>query len=111
MSDLNQAVGAPLETPVRHHTPGPWYVSVSGPTVYALHGSPARNRFSATVQAGRADDAQLPELLANARLCAAAPYMLESLQEVLAYFDAPEDGCFSDEALKRLRGVVALAVL
>jgi hypothetical protein len=43
-------------------------------------------------------------------LIAAAPDMLASLREVLAYFAAPEDGCFSDEALARARAVVARAV-
>lgn len=41
---------------------------------------------------------------------AAAPDMLASLREVLVYFDAPEDGCFSDEALARARAAVARAV-
>jgi hypothetical protein len=62
------------------HTPGPWHVSISGPTVYALHSEPPRNRFTAHVQAGRSDDAGYEELLANARLIKAAPDMLEALR-------------------------------
>lgn len=102
MSDLNQAVGATLETPVMQHTPGPWK--------FALFEHEPNEAFVqwragfAAVHGSRAGRE------ANARLIAAAPDMLESLREVLAYFDAPEDGCFSDEALARLRAVVARVV-
>lgn len=72
------------------HTPGPWFVSTSVPTVFALHGSPARNRFSANLQAGRQDDAPLAELIANARLIAAAPDLLEALEGLCRNF--PPDG-------------------
>ena len=73
------AVGAPVEPTVMQHTRGPWHVSGSGPTVYALHGQPQRNRFSATMQAGRRADAPLLELVANAELCATAPAMAAAL--------------------------------
>lgn len=63
-------------------TPGPWLVSASGPTVYALHDQPPRNRFSALMQAGRRDDAQHAELMANAMLCAAAHDMLAALRAI-----------------------------
>ncbi len=45
----------------------------------------------------------------QARLMAAAPDLLESLNEVIKYFDAPGDGCFSDEALERARNAVKKA--
>lgn len=52
-------------------TPGPWFVSTSGGSVYALHGCPGRNRFSALPQAGRRDDAPPEELAAVSRHIAA----------------------------------------
>jgi hypothetical protein len=60
------------------HTPGPW--RRDGLTTYALneHGW---NRFSAQVQDPHTP---LEELLANARLIAAAPEMLEALELVKA---------------------------
>lgn len=71
-------------------TPGPWHVSASGPTVYALHGEPLRNRFTALVQAGRRDDAGCAELRANARLMAAAPTLAKALTKLMQHF--PTDG-------------------
>ena len=58
------------------HTPGPWLVE--GRTVYALNDD-GYNRFSALVQ-----DAHTPgdELEANARLIAAAPELLEALEDI-----------------------------
>jgi len=68
------------------HTPGPWLRS--GNTIYALmHHSwnkgveTFRNRFSAYVQADKECGQQEEE--ANARLIAAAPELLESLQNIV----------------------------
>lgn len=61
----------------RKFTPGPWMLS--GRTVYALNDQ-GFNRFSALVQ-----DAHAPayELNANARLIAAAPELLEALEQAV----------------------------
>lgn len=92
MNETTQpAVAGPVEPTVMQHTPGPWHVSGSGPTVYALHGQPQRNRFSATMQGGRRDDAQLLELVANANLCAAAPDLLAALNAMLTHMGMDED--------------------
>lgn len=63
-------------------TPGEWLVQ--GTTVYALHGNPPRNRFSAHVQSGRRDDASEEERVAIANLMAAAPDLLSELQKAHA---------------------------
>jgi hypothetical protein len=85
------------------HTPGPWHAAQT--TVYALHGHPLRNRFSASVQGGRRDDAEWGELLANARLMAAAPELLEACRDAL---DAGNDGDWQS-AEKVLRAAIAKA--
>ena len=69
------------------HTPGPWMLSLSGPTVYALHGETLRNRFSATAQGGQSDDAGPDELRANAVLMRAAPELLEAVAAFIKYDD------------------------
>lgn len=56
------------------HTPGPWMIA--GKTVYALN-EDGYNRFSALVQDAHTKES---ELVANARLIAAAPELLEALQ-------------------------------
>lgn len=91
------------------HTEGPWLLSSSGPTVYALHGNPPRNRFSTTLQSGRSDDAPHAELDANARLISASPELLESVQEFVAWMDAPSNSAFSDKQMARARAAIAKA--
>jgi hypothetical protein len=93
---------APLQRPVMQHTPGPWHVSGSGPTVYALHGQPQRNRFSATMQGGRRDDAPLLELVANATLCAAAPDLLNALCSLLRHAERMQE-VMDEECASRFR--------
>ena len=69
------------------HTPGPWKCGGDEPFVYALnaHGS---NRFFAAVNAGWTSGEAIEgrtehaELLANARLIAAAPDLLAALEEL-----------------------------
>jgi hypothetical protein len=71
-----------LELRARAATPGPWKCEQN--TVYVLHGEPARNRFSALVQAGRRDDAGPDELAANAAYIAAcSPDRVLRLLEVV----------------------------
>lgn len=58
------------------HTPGPWHVG--GPnkcTIYDKHGQRLANSFEGVMATQRTDS----ECEANARLCAAAPELLEAL--------------------------------
>ena len=83
------------------HTPGPW--------TFALFDDEPNASFvqwragCAAVYGSRAGRE------ANALLIASAPELLEALVDVLSYFDSPEDGCFSDERLARVRSAVAKA--
>lgn len=67
------------------HTPKPWLVADSEPFVYALN-SAGTNRFWCSVQGGcypshhGGTPTQADELLANARLIAAAPDLLAALR-------------------------------
>lgn len=74
------------------HTPGPWFVGADEPFVYALNDA-GTNRFFLAVQSGwltnggtnKPRDMRTPfeEVMANGRLIAAAPDLLEALKEVL----------------------------
>lgn len=75
-------------------TPGPWIVENT--TVYALDETQSCNRFSARVEGGwqwrsadsigaSGDRTPSDELLANARLIAAAPALYEALKAITAY--------------------------
>jgi hypothetical protein len=77
---LGSSIGT-AESRAAKHTPGPWHCALT--TVFALHGHEPRNRFSAIVQAGRREDADWPELLANARLMAASPELYEVVGKLL----------------------------
>ena len=85
------------------HTPGPWRV-VEDRVPASLEVYAGK---TAIAECWRRADA-LTEL-ANARLVAAAPELLQSLQEVIQYFDAPGDGCFSDAQLAKARAAISNA--
>jgi hypothetical protein len=56
----------------------------TGATVFALHGEPLRNRFTALVQGGRRDDAGWAELVANAaHIAACSPSVILALLDEL----------------------------
>ena len=116
MDRNSPAVLGPVEPSVMQHTPGPWHVSGSGPTVYALHGQPQRNRFSANMQGGRRDDAPLLELVANANLCAAAPDLLNALRSLLRHAERMQEvmgeecGFRDDGPMAMARDALRLAV-
>lgn len=106
MSETKQpAVAGPAEPTVMQHSLGPWRFNqqmgepwtISDANGHSLMGD---EQYYPWVPGDEADW----------HLIAAAPDMLASLRDVLAYFDAPEDGCFSDEALARARAAVARAV-
>lgn len=69
------------------HTPGPWEVIQHGQKIVVRTESPSKTRFGASRYAAvggfeRSDPKQLAEALANARLIAAAPELLEALQAI-----------------------------
>lgn len=70
------------------HTPGPWLIAENSPTfVYALD-SVGHNEFDLNVQ-GRGQFRE--RHIANARLIAAAPDLLEALKGVVAVADRKTD--------------------
>lgn len=85
-------------------TPGPWLRSLR--TVYALN-EWGVNQFSALIQ-----DAHTPdyELKANAQLIAAAPDLLEALEQFVAWVDAPCESAFSYSQLASARAAIAKAL-
>jgi alkylhydroperoxidase family enzyme len=60
------------------HTPGPWAVGPDLEVFYALNGVGITRPLKLTSMAGRTEEDR-----ANARLIAAAPEMLEALQDLL----------------------------
>lgn len=66
------------------HTPGPWFIEQT--TVYALNKERIQvNRFTASIDRGWGDDGkriEQQEVEANAKLIAAAPELLEALQDL-----------------------------
>jgi hypothetical protein len=67
------------------HTPGPWEIVQSDHGIVVRTESPKKTRYGASRYAAiggfeRSDPQQLAEALANARLIAAAPELLEALQ-------------------------------
>ena len=96
------------------HTPGPWLLE--GTTVYALvHDGwrkgveTFRNRFYLFVQADR--ECPPDEILANARLIAAAPEMLEALKKIRRELIASGNWNAQDEDWPANRGAVSSAIL
>jgi len=111
MSDqATSAVGAQLERQVRPHL-GPWR---AGLKTQKTNNIGIYNRVGELV--ATIDVHQLASLegrrrkWADACAMAAAPDLLDALQDVLAYFDAPHDQCFSDAALAKARAAVTRAV-
>lgn len=107
------------------HTPGEWKCGEGEPFVYALN-SAGTNRFFVSVQGGwlaegrnKPDDARTSheELMANARLIAAAPEMYEELRYLRRTIDNMlTDGYLpahaervSTDALARLDSLIAKA--
>lgn len=99
------AVAGPVELTAMQHSPGPWRFDKQ-------MGKP-RMIIDAHNHSLMGDEEYypwVPEDEADWHLIAAAPDLLASLRDVLAYFDAPGNGCLSDEALARARAAVARAV-
>ncbi|HCF3952659.1 TPA: hypothetical protein NID70_002237 [Pseudomonas aeruginosa] len=85
------------------HTPGPWHVG--GPnkcTIYDKHGQRLANSFEGVMATQRTDS----ECEANARLCAAAPELLEALQSCIQQITAL---CSADDVPDQARAAIAKA--
>lgn len=85
------------------HTPGPWtlngfYIEFDAATRIAT----ASNWRMSGVDAHA-------EAKANARLIAAAPDLLEVLEQFVAWVDAPSESAFSDSQLAAARAAIAKA--
>ncbi|HFH2583027.1 hypothetical protein [Pseudomonas aeruginosa] len=98
------------------HTPGPWHVG--GPnkcTIYDKHGQRLANSFEGVMATQRTDS----ECEANARLCAAAPELLEALRIMVnacypvstEISDKGHEWCIAylDQALPLARAAIAKA--
>lgn len=76
--------GTPVEADSRSHTPGPWIAHPEG--VKDADGKPACNRIYIGIAAEDGEDLGHIEFSeANARLIAAAPQLLEALQDAMQY--------------------------
>jgi hypothetical protein len=62
------------------HTPGPWRIVNAGSAVFAHDGVMTASVYPADLW-------KKDEMLANARLIAAAPELLEELKDLVAFFD------------------------
>ncbi len=93
------------------HTPGPWYVSKrnplrvieSGPRALTL-ATVGTNGHGVTAEGAQA------EAEANARLIAAAPKLLEALQDLVAEYE-PNIKAFATDAPRKAKWMAALAAL
>ena len=95
------------------HTPGEWRVrhnSVGGPFISSDNGTIADVRTFGGIHVG---GPQHPETMANARLIAAAPDLLEALQNIAEYWnqdqneEAMADACW--HAIHTARAAIAKA--
>jgi hypothetical protein len=103
MTEKTQAVGAPLETPVMQHTPGPWRVWCSKDedgriTVLEVCETQDRGRHSHFASLAK----HWPEAEANARLIAAAPELLKCLRSLYCAPMGQGDYAAAGELLRRL---------
>jgi hypothetical protein len=83
------------------HTPGPWELAWE----QGKHGvvaSAAGGKLVAIIGNNTPDDGNEPIRLANARLIAAAPELLEAAKLVLAWYEAEEDFSKEPDFFKRV---------
>lgn len=89
------------------HTTGPWWISETGPRYSVNAGTGGAGlRHVAMVSCHEAFVADTGENIANARLIAAAPDMLEALEAVLGWYNGPTDveGMIRKAIIKAKRG-------
>ena len=91
------------------HTPGPWELdseSLKGDSYTAINGE-GWDELATVVTRMLSCDEDSPEGLANARLIAAAPDMLWTLEQVDTYL-SPMDG--EEDVYAEIRGVIHAAI-
>lgn len=96
------------------HTPGPWEVADLPHSIVVRTESPNKTRYGASRYAAiggfdRSDPDQLDEALANARLIAAAPDLLESLKWLTACVKRPGPHMDPGAALEKADAAIAKA--
>lgn len=100
----DQTLGQTAPQPAQAHTPGPWTQGKKYPAII-LSNNENGNRFVATTCRNSDDEYQPTEKeLANARLIAAAPDLLEVLKEIVETLD---DDC--SEGFSKARVAIAEA--
>jgi hypothetical protein len=97
------------------HTPGPWEVTDLRHSIVVRTESPNKTKYGASRYAAiggfdRSDPDQLSEALANARLIAAAPDLLEALSRLIEIEDGPGMAVIGWEgAMERAYAAIAKA--
>lgn len=86
------------------HTPGPWLIGKRSPGGYSLINADGWQSLARVVTVMEGDNRPFAEGVANARLIAAAPDLLEALKELL---DQDEHG--EDEIWVRNKARAAIA--
>lgn len=96
------------------HTPGPWSARQTRLGSWRIEGprlASSSHRLSPIVLADVLSHGQLPpgETVANARLIAAAPELLEALQKVSDVYDGPGNNLEWFKAIQQARAAIAKA--
>lgn len=95
------------------HTPGPWEIVQMEHGIVVRTESPKKTKYNASRYAAiggfdRSDPEQFAEALANARLIAAAPDLLGSLETILDCYNC--QGTLLDEQIANACAAIAKAV-
>ena len=96
------------------HTKGPWEVARTDAGIIVRTESAKKTRFGASRYAAiggfdRSNPEQLAEALANARLIAAAPELLEALEELSLLMDDVRNGEYTPDHLTTQPARAAIA--
>ena len=90
------------------HTPGPWEIQEHPNGIYKYISGPEHLEFAQVVWCME-DDERSPECEANARLIAAAPELLEAVEELLACTEGQAIYNFMEPQKKKARAAIAKA--
>lgn len=110
-------LGSGVEREVRRHTPGPWtqqVVRTSSGVVFKIGPFPWKGdkQNHACIYADYPNTPQYAQCSANAHLIAAAPDLLEALQDMVHNFGSPRrDEWLNDKAFARAEAAVTAALV